>query len=115
LHFQERKNTNIAPAPSYARVFPEAENVIDRKITPPPSPPPHSIKAKAKAPLPADKAATLTPESKNNSTSLSKPFTLGPSGATQFASNASCTYLTSFPPICGEDNHILSFISLSYF
>src|SRR5690606_18358719 len=48
---------------------------------------------------------------KNISMSFSNPLTFGPKGATQFASNASCTYFNSLPPICGEDNHILSFIA----
>src|SRR5690606_3483190 len=42
--------------------------------------------------------------------SSSKPFTFGPKGATQLASNASCMYFNSVPPMCGDDNHILSFM-----
>src|SRR5690606_5452801 len=88
----------------------EAEKVIDCQMTSSPIPTPHSTKANCKAAVPAESAATCTSSFKNRLKSSSKPFTFGPKGATQLASNASWIYFNSLPPIWGEDNHILSFM-----
>src|SRR5690554_4341046 len=90
----------------------DAEKVIDWQITSSPYSTPHSISARCRAAVPADSAATLTSVPRKVSILRSKPSTLGPRGATQFASKASWIYFNSLPPIWGEDNQILDDIML---
>ena len=82
-----------------------------------PGPTPHAISARWTAAVPADKAATLLCSTSSDpsilftkfSRSVSKAFTLGPNGTTQFVSKASLTYFfsNSASLICAKHRLIL--------
>src|SRR5690606_14833362 len=100
-------STKTGVAPRYIIGLAEAEKVMLWQITSSPASTPNKINPKCKAAVPALKAPTNTSCFKYCSKSCSKPLTLGPSGATQLVSKASCTYFCSSSPMCGEESQIL--------
>ena len=106
LSYSESINTGVAF--SYIIGLQLAANVRSEQNTVSPSFIPNSLIAKCIAEVPdTNAAASFIPT--YSATSFSKLFTLGPSGAIQFVSNASFIKLSSSPPICGEAKYILLF------